>query len=341
MPTSSPPPPTRPARAARGGHPDHRPGPAKKLDKAVFPGEQGGPHVTSFAALALTFKLAQTKQFEKLQKQTIKNAQAMSERFKERGLRVPFGGTNCHMLNLDCRTIKGPDGTSLSGDQAARILDLVGIVLNRNTIPGDKSPRPQPASAWARPGSPSAASTRKSPASWPTSSRTCCWPVRRTAWIRRQGTAAARQAGLRDVEHCPSEVRALAESAGIDFKPTEHGYPHFYYIDDKTTTGVFDLSGERVRQFLDYAVSSDLSALKPGNPRPPGWPPPGEITGTLTCVTPGRLPPVRTARTGRPGCHLAAGPLGWLRFVQPGWKTGLFAAPAARPDRGGIVINGL
>jgi len=42
-----------------------------------------------------------------------------------------------------------------------------------------------------------------------------------------------------------------------------HGYPHFYYIDDQATTGVFDLSGARVRQFLDYAVSSDLSLLKP------------------------------------------------------------------------------
>ena len=81
---------------------------AKKLDKAVFPGEQGGPHVHIFAALALTFKLAQTKQFKKLQEQTIKNAQAMADRFKERGLRVPFGGTNCHMLNVDCRTIQGP-----------------------------------------------------------------------------------------------------------------------------------------------------------------------------------------------------------------------------------------
>ena len=47
---------------------------AKKIDKAVFPGEQGGPHVHIFAALALTFKLAQTKQFKKLQAQTVKNA---------------------------------------------------------------------------------------------------------------------------------------------------------------------------------------------------------------------------------------------------------------------------
>ena len=67
---------------------------AKKIDKAVFPGEQGGPHVNVFAGLALTFKLAQTKQFKKLQAQTIKNAKAMADQFEKRGLRVPFGGTD-------------------------------------------------------------------------------------------------------------------------------------------------------------------------------------------------------------------------------------------------------
>jgi glycine hydroxymethyltransferase len=262
---------------------------AKKLDKAVFPGEQGGPHVHIFAALALTFKLAQTKQFEKLQKQTIKNAQAMSERFKERGLRVPFGGTNCHMLNLDCRSIVGPDGTSLSGDQAARILDLVGIVLNRNTIPGDKSAFDP---SGIRMGTP---------------------------WITQRGFDEEKSRQLADIiadvllacaphsvlsargkpqrrakldfdtlNNARLKVRALAQSAGIDFVPTTHGYPHFYYIDDQTTTGVFDLSGERVRQFLDYVVSSDLSALKPGQSQATRLATPhGEITGTLTCIDAG------------------------------------------------------
>src|SRR5512140_2027466 len=112
---------------------------AKKLDSAVFPGEQGGPHVNVFAALALTFKLAQTKQFKHLQEQTIKNAQTMADQFTKRGLRVPFGGTDSHLVNVDCTSVKGSDGTALSGDQAARILDLVGIVVNRNTIPGDKN----------------------------------------------------------------------------------------------------------------------------------------------------------------------------------------------------------
>src|SRR5512144_2275122 len=112
---------------------------AKKLDKAVFPGEQGGPHVNVFAALALTFKLAQTPQFKRLQAQTIKNAQAMAAKFQKRGLRIPFGGTDSHMLNVDVTSVKSPEGVSLTGDQAARILDTVGIVLNRNTIPGDKN----------------------------------------------------------------------------------------------------------------------------------------------------------------------------------------------------------
>jgi hypothetical protein len=112
---------------------------AKKIDKAVFPGEQGGPHVNVFAALALTFKLTQTKQFKQLQEQTLKNAKAMADQFTKRGLRVPFGGTDTHLVNVDCTSIVGEDGTKLSGDQASRILDIVGVVVNRNTIPGDKN----------------------------------------------------------------------------------------------------------------------------------------------------------------------------------------------------------
>ena len=85
---------------------------AKKLDKAVFPGEQGGPHVNVFAALALTFKLARTPQFKKLQAQTLLNARAMADQFEKRGLRVPFGGTDTHLVNVDVTSVKSPDGIS-------------------------------------------------------------------------------------------------------------------------------------------------------------------------------------------------------------------------------------
>jgi len=60
------------------------------------------------------------------------------------------------------------------------------------------------------------------------------------------------------------KIRKLCESAGIDFKYKKSAYPHYFFVDDKSTSGVFELSGRRVRQMLDYAVSSDLSALKKG-----------------------------------------------------------------------------
>jgi glycine hydroxymethyltransferase len=112
---------------------------ARKIDRAVFPGEQGGPHVNVFAAMALAFKLAQSEKFRQLQEQVVKNCVLLTARLAERGLRIPYGGTNTHLTNLDCKSISGADGSTLSGDQAARILDIAGMVVNRNTIPGDRS----------------------------------------------------------------------------------------------------------------------------------------------------------------------------------------------------------
>ena len=259
---------------------------AKKIDKAVFPGEQGGPHVQVFAALAVTFKLAQTKQFRKLQAQTIKNAQAMADEFKKRGLRVPFGGTNSHMLNVDVTSVKGPDGARLSGDQAARILDLVGIVVNRNTIPGDKN------------------------ASDPSGIRLG------TPWITQRGFDEAKSRQLADImsdvilacaphyvdtphkgrqrrakldfkllNAARLKVRTLAENAGIDFKYEENGYPYFSFVDDRSKTGVFKIAGQRARQFLDYALASDLSCLRLGETQATKLVTPrGEVRGGLTHV---------------------------------------------------------
>ncbi|MCA1899344.1 MAG: glycine cleavage system aminomethyltransferase GcvT [Chloroflexi bacterium] len=259
---------------------------AKLIDKAVFPGEQGGPHVHIFAALALTFKLARTPEFKVLQEQTIKNAVAMADQLKKRGLTVPYGGTNSHLLNIDCRTIKSPDGTTLSGDRAVRILDLVGIVANRNTIPGDTVANDP---SGVRLGTP---------------------------WITQRGFDEAKSRQLADIiadvllasaphrietpnpkrikrrakidfnifEEARLKVRAMAESAGVDFKPTTHGYPHFFYVDDKSS-GVFDIEGFRVRQFLNYTLTSDVSALKPGDTQATRIiTPRGAVDGALTCV---------------------------------------------------------
>ncbi|MBM3180787.1 MAG: glycine cleavage system aminomethyltransferase GcvT [Chloroflexi bacterium] len=238
---------------------------AKKIERAVFPGEQGGPHVNVFAGLALTFKLAQTKQFKKLQAQTIKNAVAMADKFTKRGFRVPFGGTNCHMLNVDVTSVVGEDGTKLSGDQAARILDIVGVVVNRNTIPGDKNSADPSGirlgTPWITQRGFDEKKTREL-ANIMADVLLACAP--HSVDTVKKGKQRRAKLDFNVLNAAKLKVRKLAESAGIDFKFKKSGYPHFYYVDDKSTSGVYELSGQRVRQVLDYAASSDLSALKKG-----------------------------------------------------------------------------
>ncbi|HMX21028.1 MAG TPA: glycine cleavage system aminomethyltransferase GcvT, partial [Anaerolineales bacterium] len=289
---------------------------AKKIDKAVFPGEQGGPHVNVFAGLALTFKLAQTKQFKRLQEQTIKNAAAMADQFTKRGLRVPFGGTNCHMLNVDCSSIKGEDGTTLSGDQAARILDIVGVVVNRNTIPGDKSAA---APSGIRLGTPwitqRGFDEKKSRqlADVIADVLLACAP--HSVDTVRKGKQRRAKLDFNVLNAARLKVRKLAEGAGIDFKSKKSGYPHFYYIDDKSTSGVFEITGLRVRQVFDYAASSDLSALKPGASQATTIATPkGTVKGVLTCIDFGAYYlQVPAAKAGVVGA--------WLRDLSDGYMS--------------------
>ncbi|MBK6711853.1 MAG: glycine cleavage system aminomethyltransferase GcvT [Chloroflexi bacterium] len=110
---------------------------ARKLDRAVFPGEQGGPHLNTMAALAVALKLAKTEQFHELQERIVHNAQRLGAKLEEHGLRLVGGQSENHLLLVDTKSVQA-NGVNLSGDMAARILDVAGIVLNRNTIPGDK-----------------------------------------------------------------------------------------------------------------------------------------------------------------------------------------------------------
>jgi glycine hydroxymethyltransferase len=238
---------------------------AKKIDKAVFPGEQGGPHVNVFAGLALTFKLTQTKQFKKLQAQTLKNAKAMADQFEKRGFRVPFGGTNTHLVNVDCTSVVGEDGTKLSGDQASRILDIAGVVVNRNTIPGDKNSMDPSGirlgTPWITQRGFDEKMTREL-ANIMADVLQACAP--HSVDTVRKGRQRRAKLDFNVLNDAKVKIRKLTEKAGIDFKYKKSGYPHFYYIDDKSTSGVYELSGDRVRQVLNYAVSADISALKKG-----------------------------------------------------------------------------
>jgi glycine hydroxymethyltransferase len=265
---------------------------AKKIDKAVFPGEQGGPHVNVFAALALTFKLAKTPQFKKLQAQTIKNAVAMADQFQKRGFRVPFGGTNSHMFNVDVRSVKSPDGVSLTGDQAARILDIVGVVVNRNTIPGDKNSADPSGIRLGTPWLTQRGFNEKmcrELANIMADVLEACAP--HSVDTPHKGKVKRAKLDFNVLNDAKIKIRKLTEKAGIDYKATKHGYPHFFYADDRPLTvdggksAVFELQGERVRQMLNYTVSSDLSALKKGKVQETSIATPkGVITGALMNV---------------------------------------------------------
>jgi glycine hydroxymethyltransferase len=294
---------------------------AKKLDKAVFPGEQGGPHVNVFAALALTFKLTQTKQFKKLQEQTLKNAKAMADQFTKRGLRVPFGGTDTHLVNVDCTSIVGEDGTKLSGDQASRILDIVGIVVNRNTIPGDKNSMDPSGirlgTPWISQRGFDEKKTRQL-ADIMADVLLACAP--HSVDTVRKGKQRRAKLDFKALNDAKLKVRKLAESAGIDFKYKKSGYPHYYFIDDvgqfgKLSYATYELTGHRVRQMLDYAVSSDLSALKKGESQETSIATPkGVVKGNLACVDMNKY--VLQVPAAKAGVVAA-----WLRDLSDGYMS--------------------
>ena len=105
---------------------------AKKINKAVFPGIQGGPHMASIAAKAVAFGEALHPSFKTYAAQLLKNAKAMEEVFKARGVRLLGGGTSNHLLLAD---VYGSLG--VTGQEAETLLDMVGITLNKNMIADD------------------------------------------------------------------------------------------------------------------------------------------------------------------------------------------------------------
>ena len=105
---------------------------AKQINKAIFPGTQGGPLEHIIAAKAIAFKEALQPEFKTYQEQVIKNAKAMAEVLSNEGIRIVSGGTDNHLILLDVSSI------GLTGKDAEHMLDEVKITVNKNTIPNEK-----------------------------------------------------------------------------------------------------------------------------------------------------------------------------------------------------------
>jgi len=105
---------------------------AKIIDKAVFPGTQGGPLMHIIAAKAVAFGEALKPEFKAYQEQILRNAKAMSERFLELGVKLVSGGTDNHLMLLDL------SDKDITGKELEKMLDEVNITVNKNAIPFDK-----------------------------------------------------------------------------------------------------------------------------------------------------------------------------------------------------------
>ncbi len=112
----------------------------KKIDKAVFPGLQGGPHANQIAAVAIALKEAAGAPFEKYVKQVVKNAKTLADELAKMGWRIISGGTDSHLILVDTwnggkKNSQGAGG--VSGKEASDRLEKAGIIVNKNAIPFD------------------------------------------------------------------------------------------------------------------------------------------------------------------------------------------------------------
>jgi glycine hydroxymethyltransferase len=121
---------------------------AQTIDKAVFPGLQGGPLEHVIAAKAVAFREASQPEFAEYTRQILTNARAMAEALAGEGFRIVSGGTDNHLMLVDLQ----PFDAELSGKKARNVLDLAGITLNENTVPDD--PRPAYIGSGLRIGTP-------------------------------------------------------------------------------------------------------------------------------------------------------------------------------------------
>ncbi len=106
----------------------------KKINSAIIPGLQGGPHNNQTAAIAICLAEASTKAFQKYAKKVIENAKVLSDELENHGLVLVAGGTESHLMLIDLRDI------GLSGNIASIALEAAGIIVNQNSVPNDTMP---------------------------------------------------------------------------------------------------------------------------------------------------------------------------------------------------------
>ncbi len=235
---------------------------AEKIDAAVFPGLQGGPHVNKFAALAVAFKTAQSPEFRDLQRRIVENASHLADALRTQGLTVAYGGTDTHLLLVDLREIENDTGFVMMGEIAARILDLVGIVCNKNTLPGDTSAADAHGIRLGTPWVTQRGMGKDEMEILAGIMARVLQSIRPFEYIGLTGELSRGKTSLAVLESAKRDVRALI--ARVD--------PSASARDDRRQSesrwAILRLHSGRVRALLNEATPADFLSLEPGQARP-------------------------------------------------------------------------
>ncbi len=233
---------------------------ASQIDTAIFPGEQGGPHVNKFAAIAVALKLAQKKEFKELQRRIVDNAKYLADALASEGLTIAYGGTNTHLLLVDLKKIATQTGFTMMGEIASRMLDLVGIVCNKNTIPGDHSAADAHGIRLGTPWATQRGMGQEEMQILASIIAKVLHAIKPFSYLGLTGDLSRGKVDLKVLEKAKEEVRALVTRIDPKVAPLKRK-------DSNGTWSILRVRGGRSRALLHQATTSDILSLLPGESR--------------------------------------------------------------------------
>jgi glycine hydroxymethyltransferase len=230
---------------------------AAQIDNSIFPGEQGGPHVNKFAAIAVALRLAQREEFKKLQRRIVENARHLADALSSEGLTIAYGGTNTHLLLVDLSKITSETGFTMMGEIASRILDLAGIVCNKNTIPGDHSAADAHGIRLGTPWATQRGMGKEEMEILASIIAKLLGSIRPFSYLGLSGDLSRGKLPLQVLERAKEEVRALI--ARVDPKVAPLKRQH-----NNGPWSILRVRGGRSRSLLHQATTSDIFSLCQG-----------------------------------------------------------------------------
>jgi glycine hydroxymethyltransferase len=240
---------------------------ANLIDMAVFPGAQGGPHTNKFAAMAVAFQIAQSGAFREMMLRITENALTLAASLEKRGLGLAYGGTDTHLLLIDLRSIETPNGEPLRGEMAVRIMELAGLIANKNTIPGDELTA---LGSGVRLGTPWVSQRGMGPHEMDAIADAIDRLLRAVHPFHYDGLLGELPRGKLDLDLLETVKKDVAELAASSVAETEalgSGYPHYSFLDEAPAPaghGLLLVSGWRATPFFQEVGTADIALLEPG-----------------------------------------------------------------------------